>query len=160
MARSRGRGSLYNSSCVVVLEHDIQCAQVVLVTLAVVVFDTMEHGRSAIRLLHTAPNNTALPPSLATNEQPLAQWELGGQTFPHDGDDWWRCGEGDGAPLPLHALDVVYGEVRRGRFFTRPGVPHKRSASFSCRAGTLTDLPRPNQNDVFDGKVKQRTKKL
>ena len=74
MARSRGRGTLYNRSGVAVLEHDVQCAQIVLVTSTVVVFDTMEHGRSAIRLRRTAPDNTALPPGLPMNEQPLAQW--------------------------------------------------------------------------------------
>jgi len=74
MARSRGWGSLYTRSCVVVLEDDVQCTQIVMVTIAVVVFDTMEHARSAIRLRHTAPNNTALPPILPTNEQPCTNW--------------------------------------------------------------------------------------
>ena len=61
------------------LKDDAQCAQIVKVTLAVVVIDPMEHGGGdAAHLRRAVPNDTALPPTLPPNQQPRPDWELCG----------------------------------------------------------------------------------
>ena len=85
----------------------IRCpaAQIVLVTIAAIVFDAMEHGRRPIRWRRTAPNH-AFPPSLAKDEQNCPTSFVAGpsRTTGTTGGD-----ATGGGGVALHAVVVLHG---------------------------------------------------